>query len=82
MADHPRIELIHWIDSESGLETWTAHDEVVEWSTHKFALNETVGFFVGEEDNSVVLAQSWNNDEYGPHIKIPKACIDERRVLE
>lgn len=77
--DNKRIVYIQWEDSASvdGV-VWQFKDDWVCESHNCF----TVGFLVSEDKNTVVVAQSENDDQWGRLFAIPKKSIIEIKELK
>lgn len=72
------IIYIKWLDSGSvdGL-VWQFKDDW-EYKTHEC---ETVGVFVEENEQEIIVAQSMNKDQWGRLFAIPKGSIIKTKKL-
>lgn len=70
---------VHWQDAQS-VDAWTEKDDL----KSSCALIETVGIFVGENDEALTIATNYDttNETYSCTIHIPKGCIVQRRFIK
>ena len=70
---------VHWNDAVS-TDAWTPSGDIVP----ALALIETIGIFVKENEDVIVLALSYDttNDNYSNFINIPKKWIVQRKLIK
>jgi hypothetical protein len=79
----PGIERVEWLDSTFLGTGWQDVDENVMNKGREIIV--TVGFVAGEDDDSLVMALSWNSAEeakdWGSVFVIPKQAVVSRRKM-
>ncbi len=63
--------LIHWVDSASTDSIWI-EPEASMVPTLKC---KSIGWLVGEDEESITIAAHWHRDEVGGNMTIPKVAI-------
>ena len=72
---------VEWVDSTTDCENpWQDRREAVEAVSKEgfypgSMRNRTVGFLMHEDENVIVLTMSYNENEVGPFVAIPKVNI-------
>lgn len=76
-----KIVEVQWNDSCALTEVWVSKRDLEE-ITLTTAECVTVGYVVQENEESISLAQSINDNQFGKIFTIPKGCITEILELE
>ena len=68
-----KIYLVEWIDSESN-DDWRDFSYFEKY-IKDVARIRTVGYFLVEDDNYIIVVQNWDDINYSNSMKIPKTQI-------
>lgn len=79
MSDH--VVLIRWHDA-SQYAGYHDQDDIVEILEGNGALMTSIGWFVTEDEQYVIIAQTRNLYKWGDVLRIPTACIRERTIID
>jgi len=71
------IVFVTWVDSSGFEQYWVNNDKVVQ----DVLQCESIGRLILITDHSVVLCQSWNEDQVGGVIEIPTVAITNIYVV-
>jgi hypothetical protein len=79
----PQLVLIEWKDSLQPVSGWSMLDDL---PSLRSANCRTVGWVVGEDRDTLMLAQNvadlgTDNPQGGGFMRIPKVCVTKRRRL-
>ena len=79
MRKKDRMLYVEWDDSSSlSSAVWNKRKEATDYKVHRC---RTIGFVIGEDDDTVTLAGSIDENWVSGDMKIPKSAIRKRRVL-
>lgn len=66
---------IEWIDSQTGGDPWTPHEEVYEWAKGERELFISIGIFIERTSDHITICLSDNHEEFGPYTRIPMMAV-------
>jgi hypothetical protein len=71
----PQIEIVQWIDSGLAIsDGWMDHDEIVKQGSYEHMLAETVGYWVHEDENVLILSHTYD-EALDAHLNVQVIAI-------
>jgi hypothetical protein len=72
-----KMVLVSWVDSSAIAGIWEYRDDFDDTLVEE----KSVGFLISDDDEKVVICQSYSEHQYGQIFRIPRGCVKEINEL-
>jgi len=72
-----RMVMVSWVDSSAVPQIWEYRDEYDD----SLVEEHSVGYLISDDDEKVVICQSYSEHQYGQVFRIPRGCVTEINEL-